>query len=324
MNTNIILFSISKNIFYQQALFLINSILIKKDSSVKLNVFTDSLKWIPLHAQKVIQIFILDDKEIRLLKGKQSFIHNIKIALIEKIANEQGGNIIYIDSDCFLIKNLDEIFEKIQSGYFIMHRKETHLKNLHHNLKLIIDSFKNPSLEYKSLVEKFNLNDDYYMWNAGVIGGSSSALLSVIGEVYKLTEFIYQVSQSHVSEQLAFSIVFQKFGTIYPAEDCIYHYWPSDEKLFMQDFIDGYLKSSKYNLDSLIFSKLPKIILNSYSICRSRAIHSLECNSFKKGYHFSLRAFVAHPFLDKEFAIILRFHILRHLKHLAKVALGKL
>jgi len=104
--------------------------------------------------------------------------------------------------------------------------------------------------KFRETLKKMNFKIDdkeMYMpiniifWNSGVIG-IPYTMRNCVNEILKITDAIYPLfCEPRLVEQLAFSYVFQKYGTIHPMKEIVYHYW-----YFYQ--VETYLSSilSKY------------------------------------------------------------------------------
>jgi hypothetical protein len=171
---------------------------------------------------------------------------------------------------------------------------------------------------------------DFSMWNAGVIGIPVKLILPLFEQVYSLTRYIYQFSEHHTSEQLAFSIILQRNGELIEANRTIYHYWNEFEKESVNNFLEKNISKlnkrfEQQNLSKVqaYFEMFPAKIRNSYIFRKHQSLELLRNNLFIQGYQKLLLAVLKNPTLDREYRQELNYHIFRHIKHLIKTALGK-
>jgi len=336
MGKHVILMAFNSRTFYDQANLLILSLLtLSEPDDIIIHLYTDESSWIPGSIINKIKVYKLTSDEINELKGEQNFIHRVKIALIEDLCNKVTGEIIYIDTDCIVKSNLTELFNEIENGRFVMHIEEFSFEkpgNIYYeNFEQLREKLKdkdNISNSVNAKYELFKLN--YSMWNAGVIGVSTEKIKPLFPEIYELTNYIFNISKLHTSEQLAFSIILQQKGELIEAKEFIYHYWDADEKESVNNYLQRNLKIlnqkfayNRKNNPGLNFDKFHLKIKNSYIVKRNLSLSALRNNFFCMGYKRSLSAFLINPILDNNYRKELSFHLKRHAKHLVKRTLGK-
>jgi hypothetical protein len=321
MPNHLVLFALGKQEFYRQALFLIVSTIAFKKDSIQFHVYSDKTDWIPEALSPALNCILLSEQQIKILKGETDFIHRAKILLIKDVCSKVSGNVLYIDSDCYLQRNLDKLYRQISEGKFIMHMHHFVLRNCQDKS---INQVVKAAIDNGLIMEK---ETAYSMWNAGVIGGKASTLLSVCNEALCITDSLLKYASHHTVEQFAFSVCLQRREAILPAQRAVHHYWDSSEKKFM----DSYLKLNSDKLaqtsNKLYSSMSRKIYFNlfslriktSYIFSRDRAYQHLESNEFMKGYWFISKAFFSQFMLDDEFQRTAKFHAIRHIKHIAKL-----
>lgn len=320
MPNHLVLFALARQEFYQQAIFLILSVHTFNKEAITIHVYSDSDKWIPNKIKSNIKYTVLSKEQIKLLKGDNHFVHRIKILIIRDICSKVSGNVLYIDSDCYLQRNLNKLYRQISEGMFIMHMHHFALRNCQDKS---INQVVKAAVDNGLIMGK---ETAYSMWNAGVIGGKSSALLSVCDEALRITDSLLKYANHHTIEQFAFSVCLQRRETILPACEAIYHYWDGSEKKFMNEYLKSNLHESFCTLNTPINRVFGKIhlnlfslrIKNSYIFSRAKALQHLESNQFTKGYWYILKAFFSRFMLDDEFRKTAKFHALRHTKHIVK------
>ncbi|MFC5413067.1 hypothetical protein ACFPMF_27330 [Larkinella bovis] len=268
---------------------------------------------------KFVSVEVISEIEFEKLLGRQKFIHRIKIALIERLIHKVNGNILYIDTDCFVNGNIEQVFKKIENGFFVMHKREFLIKSdekdfiINYMHRFTNKDFNNIHQEVASL----------YMWNAGIVGGQSGILKNLFNHIYTLTDILFAKSDLHTCEQLAFSTLFQLSGTILPVNNIIYHYWPHVQKEYINEFILLNWEADNIYPNRLYFKWLTIRVNVNYFVAKSLCLQQLECNNFFVGYFHFILAFFCRPRLESIFFDQLKGHVIRHIKHLGKIVVGK-
>lgn len=172
-----------------------------------------------------VEIIPLSDKQIRNWRGPHNYIFRVKIMAILDSMSKAEGKILYLDGDTFIREHPDRLFENISADQVLMYRNEGQLGD-----ESIVDwgliRNKIPVLNLMLDGSKFPVQNEDFMWNAGVIGvlGMHKEL---IAKVLNLTDqYCSQtdVNQYH-QDQLMFSLLFARTLSLYPGEDLgIYHY----------------------------------------------------------------------------------------------------
>lgn len=322
MKKHILLIALEKAEFYNQALFLIISVLaVSNKSSIQIHIYSDSDEWLPKHLSDCVKLNIISKNDLKAFKGPHSFVHRVKIILIKKLCSENTGKILYIDTDCFCIKSLELLYIDIGANSFVMHRRE-------YAIDSTIDLTAQNQNSIDSLIQTDNQPDNvctYYMWNAGVIGGEASYLLPLCDAVLEMTDMITARTEMHTAEQFAFSVCFQRNGNIKPADHSIHHYWDRYEKQYMRKYINDNIniythlqKQNRSNILKFTLLLMKYRIRYSYLYNKAYAIERFECNAFISGYGYMLRAFISRPCLDSDFKTKLYQHTKRYTKHMSK------
>ncbi|MCK9417579.1 hypothetical protein M0Q97_13135 [Candidatus Dojkabacteria bacterium] len=246
MNYILILAHTDDNI-YKQANILILSLLPK--NSYNIILYTDNINKFPNYFQTEIEIILLEKDEIKQMMGEYKFIHNVKINIIKQICLKKNiDKLIFIDSDCVVIDDINILFNKIDKNNFIMYEYEFDLKDLSDEYINIHNTISSNS-EY--INKKYNLvNKNYMSFNSGIIGGECEKLLSLIDNIYELSNYIYKLNISMISEQLAFSIIFNGLANINYAKNIIYHYW--NNKVEVNKYIFNNIEKLNYNYQNNI------------------------------------------------------------------------
>jgi hypothetical protein len=162
-------------------------------------------------------------------RGAIDFTHRVKIRLLQEFIRTRSGNVIYVDSDTVFVKEPSSLVNNVSQGAFALHLKEEGDRDAPQTLQFL--------RKLDDLVARGELSlprgpapSSVAMWNAGVIGLNSKHA-SVLDEVLAMTDAIFPLTPEKpdairwLSEQYAFSYIFQARGCVVAATECIYHYW---------------------------------------------------------------------------------------------------
>lgn len=220
-------------------------------------IYTDKVEYFEKFTPKSLEIHYrkLEQSEIKKWRGKYNFVHRLKIMVLLDFLKkhvQNSDNILYVDSDVTFKKPVADLFDLIQSDNLLMHIKEGNILNPKKNkiFKQIHHYMKSKS-KISQLIPK-----NIEMWNAGVLGFTGKDKV-LIEQVLRITDQIYSEFQSHVVEQLVFSIVFsgQNNRKLFPTNDSIFHYWNFKEyravlnELFTENRTEESIKKNFKNID---------------------------------------------------------------------------
>ncbi|WP_126546969.1 hypothetical protein [Hymenobacter amundsenii] len=213
--------------FKNEAIFSILSYLEICDNADKLTiiVYTDSALYFEsvLGQQGNIIYEEIDSAQWQAWRGDIDFVHRAKIEVIKHALEKNGGNILYLDSDTFFLKDPKPIYNAIESGIHFLHVREGLIAN-GSPLHIAIYDFlmAHPAEEWSAI------SIHTAMYNAGAIGLSRKDLKLLI-QTISLTDKLYRAYPSHVMEQLAFSIVLNQNGPAGEVAPFVLHYWHMKE-----------------------------------------------------------------------------------------------
>ena len=171
----------------------------------------------------------LEAHQILAYRGPVDFVHRIKIRLLQEFLRTHRGNVIYVDADTVFLKDPYALFHNLSQDQFIMHLKEQSQSCAFMRFLRKLDDLVargdlplpgRPALRLSSVA----------MWNCGVVGLNSENA-TILDAVLTMTDAIVRRAPEKpgtikwVSEQFAFSYMFQAHGAILAANEYIYHYW---------------------------------------------------------------------------------------------------
>lgn len=147
-----------------------------------------------------------------------NFVLALKPLVIKHFFDGERGNVLFIDTDTFFIKDPSPLFSAITNDAYVLHLEENSFKG-RKNLKEYIDSKKFARLNTST----YSLDLEKSMWNSGVVGLNDQRQ-SVLPEIVHLIDQIRRDKKWHTVEQLAISYFFQH-GKVVAADSYIVHYW---------------------------------------------------------------------------------------------------
>ncbi|PSR52059.1 hypothetical protein AHMF7605_00255 [Adhaeribacter arboris] len=291
-------------------------------------LFTDYPTYFEFYLQGVpVKYVTLTTEKIKVMRGTIDFLHRMKIALIEEAFHLVQSNLIYVDSDTFFIADPTPLLEKLSPVNSFMHLKEYEFEKLW-NQPL---PFGQASRAFIQLIEskqfllaggsKISVTPKHYSWNAGVMFFHATHA-RFIPDVYSLTDQFYLSTQSHASEQYAFSVVLQENTKLEPCNSVIYHYWYRVKKqiidLFLAEQINISLgeKALGQKLEQVRAwcTMLPGYFEENILMVKDNAIQSFNERKYWQGYKYALKVFSKKPF-DFEFFKDVFYHTKKWLKH---------
>jgi hypothetical protein len=183
-------------------------------------------------------------KEVSLLqvkewRGADDFVFRTKIKIIQDFFSTHTGNLLYCDTDTFVLTSLQPIFSSIEQGNFYMHLYEGVLGDKSNTYFKKWDKFlSRNSIEYNG--KKMQYSNQLQMWNAGVLGLNSDNS-DFLNDVLSLSDNIYKKFPKHIAEQFAFGYCMQKRNVIRSSAESIFHYWDLKEfRIVLNKFFGTY------------------------------------------------------------------------------------
>jgi len=239
-----------------EAIYSILSIYkIHPDDNIRTHIYTDREDLFPSWMRESPR-FVLHTKSADEIKQWQHPIglsHRAKIKAIEDFFLTNEGNVLYLDSDTYLIKNILPLFDRISGGELVMHlnegslrkgRKDSKNDSIARKMEAFFDKYQ--YLERNG--QKKNIPAESYMWNAGVIGMNKKHQ-HLLSDVLFLTDTIFPNLPNHTIEQFAFSYIFQTHQPILPASPYILHYWKFKEyRIILESFFQRFNKEFETEL----------------------------------------------------------------------------
>ena len=240
---NNIVFVATGDVYNNQCVFAILTLINVYDKKIpkhfKVVVYTDQGEQYNFLEETVdIKIILVNEQKIKDWLGDTNFMLKIKLQVVYDFLSNHKGNMLFVDTDIIFTKKVDGIFESIARGNFYMHIFEfkagSKIAGLegpenksYFNRKIILNS--------GSVIEIFR---DTEMWNSGVIGLPQNTEL-IINDALDLCNKLLKIKQYHTTEQLSFSVILTKEKKLKNASGAIFHYWPKDYKIQMNNFLSA-------------------------------------------------------------------------------------
>lgn len=205
---------------HYQANFAILSYL-KDPKITHVCVVTDRPQYYQGFDEKLVLIEI-DEAKMQSWRGHEDFFWRIKMKAIEAAALRfPSEHLLYVDSDTFLVTDLERLQSGLDQGQCFMHIEEGKLSQL--------DS-KTERRMWNSLKEKtfasHHIDANTAMWNAGVIAISAHQSVNIIQNAIQACDEMCQTDCTRrLIEQFAFSLALNHDGNLQPADREIAHYW---------------------------------------------------------------------------------------------------
>lgn len=182
------------------------------------HLFSDFLPFFPK-----LELIPLTKETIQKWRSPRNFVHRFKIEMMIDFLSRFEGNLLYCDTDTYIVAELEKTFSDITGETFYMHEYEGTIDRdkfpSFHKWEKFLSS---TSIEFNG--KQMQFNKSLQMFNAGVVGLSSDKK-DILKDVLALTDGVYQKFPKHIAEQFAFSYCLQKQGVIKPADQTISHYW---------------------------------------------------------------------------------------------------
>jgi len=269
VNRNLVYLSYGNELEYRRAIFSILSFFSWCEDlldSTRIIIYTDKPEFFHsfLSAYE-IDYYLLSPELLEEMKGKDQFIHRIKVSVIKlTFENHPDQDQLFIDSDTFFAADASQLISNLKSGKSIMHVREYAIEeslemfttfNQGHFPKAFIKYIKNRA--FKVGTEAISFSDQDYSWNSGVLGLPGDFAYYML-DVLNLTDKFFANSKWFICEQLAFSFILQRKTDISASDSYIFHYWGKRQKRLLDKLLVTDLRVGKdelYNSNQYIKKK---------------------------------------------------------------------
>lgn len=238
------------------------------------HIYTDRQEWFEVQQIPMpISYHRLDAARLKDWRGNIDFVHRVKIALLQELAAQVKGNILYLDSDTCFLQSLDQILQRIANGELFMHISEGRLSDEPNPVIRKLNRFLRAHPGLTGYGVQGIIPPETEMWNAGVLGFTTDKK-KLLADVLDFTDQVYPPFSKHVVEQFAFSYFMSQAGTIHSASAAILHYWNFKEfRRYLDSFTDyckGKSWEEKVRLSALL--QVPALLQEKLSFYMNRSI----------------------------------------------------
>lgn len=206
-------------------------------------IYTDNKDYFSFLPSTHISFIEMSAETITDYKGPYSFVHRLKIKIIQDCITRFEGKILYVDSDIYFLKPIDTLFDKIDASNFLMCNNEG---SIDIGGNKVFEKFSKFIRENTSYLKKHNIPipANVIMWNAGIIGFTSPNK-ELMNKVLHTNDTIFEKFKSHVVEQLSFCYQLQIHGNLHKSTDYVFHYWNLKEfRIVLSEFFQHHLPTS--------------------------------------------------------------------------------
>lgn len=231
---------------YWQAGFSILSFLAKDWQGGQITVMTDCPAAYALFGERLKTIAI-DGEQLRSWRGPTDNFFRAKIKALEAcIAQSDGEDWLYLDTDTFLSTTAQPLRALLADGNPLLHLKEGRLSALQSKtIRQLWAHTRGRSFG------GIHFGEEAAMWNAGVIGIPGRDAKATIGQVLALCDELCQTKiRPRLLEQLSFSMVLAELGGLRAADHCVTHYWTNKaewEQAIAAFFTDCFLEKLDFD-----------------------------------------------------------------------------
>lgn len=152
----------------------------------------------------------------------------MKLTAMQHATDTYPGNVLFVDGDTYFTAPPTQQFRALHDGHAVMHVPDCQLGSPQCATVLDLEKLDAAGTGSQRLPRLKDWPE--WIWNSGVIG-IAEASKHLIPDVLAACDEIYAGTDSHISEQMAWTLVLSRTSTIVDAEDVVYHYWHSKEEL---------------------------------------------------------------------------------------------
>ncbi len=176
------------------------------------------------------------------------YVHRAKTKMIQDALAKNPGNLIFFDTDTYLIAPVDDVWNEIDAGAVYLHTKEGILdRRLDKTFNKWGRFLEKAFITYGD--KSFSYDKNLAVWNSGVLG-LSPQYASVLNDVLLLMDAVYKQFPKHITEQVAVSYCFSRTASIKAAEGKVAHYWNLKEfRQLLQTFFE---KNEEESIPALV------------------------------------------------------------------------
>jgi len=225
------------------------------------NSFYKEMKGIEIPSKFSIKI---EEISLETIKNwtKNGDIFNVKIYSIKQFFLKYKQNVLFLDSDMYLVNNLAPIFELIESNQFVMYNKRSfNLFEIMNTTREDLGNLEDNVVTSNGMIilkdSKYSIPFDCATYESGVIG-INYKYKDIIDEVIDFYVDFYRSFGYENSEEISFGYVFQNISKICLARGILNHYSNLDFIRYIIAYsLKTFFDNDKYKLEE---------VLNHYNI----------------------------------------------------------
>ncbi len=244
-------------------------------AALEVCIYTDKPEWFAAFPDcpLSLQIRTLLPEQAQEWRGAADYLHRVKSAVINDFAGSVSGNIIFMDTDVWVMQSLAHLYSEVASGKRFMHVCEGIIRNGTNPILKKTAQF----LAHHPVIEvaghSLSFKPDLELWNSGVLG-FRTADKQLLEEILKFSDAVHPLYKKHITEQLAVSYYFGREGRIHNTTAYVLHYWSLSEAKPMLASFFSFFKGASWS-DLVHYSQLiplPVLIQEKTSFYINRSL----------------------------------------------------
>lgn len=282
MNNYLVYLVFGNDNFYNEVFYSILSYFkYHQENENQIIILTDNVAFFKHKIPHHIIYQELNEEKIKLWKGKINFVHRVKIKAIQEVSSHYSGNFLYLDTDTYFTENCSKIFKNINSNSIYFDKCEGKLiDNLGGIAKKMRKFLKTQNeFEIKSSIEKVKIDENFIVWNAGVIGFNSNSTKNLVF-IEELVDVLYSKCRLFIMEQIAFNYFFQIETILLVADETIHHYWYFKE---FRTVLTDFFNHNKHKKFKELILEIDKI--NAFNLSKEKREYK-KMSFLKKQLHY--------------------------------------
>lgn len=167
-----------------------------------------------------VRILAIDAATFAAWKGPHDYFFRTEIEVLRHLAAQGEANLVYLDSDVIITRDLAPFLAQLSAGTVFMHLKEREIsRSRRAGIKVLWSQVRG------KVVDGFAIPEPCWMWNAGVMAVSWEQR-GLIDRVAGLCDGLMAQGATHwLVEQLSYSLIFASTGRLAAAEPWMIHWW---------------------------------------------------------------------------------------------------
>jgi hypothetical protein len=310
--TNLVVLSYGRENEYRRAILAVLSYYSWLSTSAEAGrtvIFTDNAAYFHPYLEGLTVDYIsLTRERVQELNNVTGYPYRVKVSAVQEAFEAYpDANVLFIDSDTFVMADPAPLLARISPQVRVMHLREFVLEQRRAEDAggRLLQLLESQSFQTSHGEERFNASQS--CWNSGVLG-LDPTVAAYISDVFQLTDKFYLGSGWHISEQIAFSLLLQTRSEIIASDDVVFHYWPGHEKAAVDALILGMLTAQfvalplaeKLRSIRTLTAQLPTRITeylqaNPHVKLRLDALYAFSQRRFAEGYGFAGRYLLKKP-----------------------------